>query len=94
MKSIGFIGAGNMGFALAKAAAARFPGITIHVIDTKQERVELFRRELPNVQAGVSPRELVAAAQLTVLAVKPQDFSGLLNELRGSPACWCRSPPG
>ena len=84
MKSIGFIGAGNMGFALAKAAAARFPGATIHVLDTKPERVELFRRELPNVQAGGSPQELAAAAQITVLAVKPQDFTALLGELRDS----------
>jgi pyrroline-5-carboxylate reductase len=54
MKSIGFIGAGNMGFALAKAAAARFPGITLQVVDVKPERVELFRRELPNVRSGGS----------------------------------------
>jgi pyrroline-5-carboxylate reductase len=85
MKSIGFIGAGNMGFALAKAAAARFPGVEIHVIDTKAERVELFRRELANVRAGSSAAGVAAAAQLTVLAVKPQDFAVLLAELAGSP---------
>jgi pyrroline-5-carboxylate reductase len=85
MKSIGFIGAGNMGFALAKAAAARFPGVEIQVIDTKAERVELFRRKLANVRAGATAAEVAAAAQLTVLAVKPQDFAVLLAELAGSP---------
>ncbi len=81
MKSIGFIGAGNMGFALAKAAAARFPGALIQVVDVKPERVELFRRELPNVRSGGSAAQVAAEAQLTVLAVKPQDFTGVLAEL-------------
>jgi pyrroline-5-carboxylate reductase len=82
MKSIGFIGAGNMGHALAKAAAARFPGLALHVLDTKPERVELFRREFPDVRAAGDPAAVVSAAELTVLAVKPQDFAGVLGELR------------
>jgi pyrroline-5-carboxylate reductase len=81
MRSIGFIGAGNMGFALAKAAAARFPGLEIQVVDPKAERVELFRRELANVRSGGSSAQLAAEAQLTVLAVKPQDFPAVLGEL-------------
>jgi pyrroline-5-carboxylate reductase len=83
MKSIGFIGGGNMGFALAKAASARFPSAEIHVIDKKPERVELFRRELPNVRPGATPAQVASAVELTVLAVKPQDFGGLLAELAG-----------
>jgi pyrroline-5-carboxylate reductase len=83
MKSIGFIGAGNMGFALAKAAAARFPAAEMQVIDTRPERVELLRRELPRVRVGGSPAQVAAASQLTVLAVKPQDFAVLLAELGG-----------
>jgi pyrroline-5-carboxylate reductase len=83
MKSIGFIGAGNMGFALAKAAAASFPSAEIHVIDPNVERLELFRRELPNVRAGSSPAQVAADAQLAVLAVKPQDFAVVLDELGG-----------
>jgi pyrroline-5-carboxylate reductase len=81
MRSIGFIGAGNMGFALAKAAAVRFPGLEIQVVDPKAERVELFRRELANVRSGGSSAQLAAEAQLTVLAVKPQDFPAVLGEL-------------
>ena len=83
MKSIGFIGAGNMGFALAKAAAARFPGVTLHVVDVKPERVELFRREFSDLRVAGSPAQATEAAELTVLAVKPQDFAVLLEELRG-----------
>jgi pyrroline-5-carboxylate reductase len=82
MKSIGFIGAGNMGHALARAAAARFPGLAIHVLDTKPERMELFRREFPDVRVASGPAAVVSAAELTVLAVKPQDFAGVLGELR------------
>jgi pyrroline-5-carboxylate reductase len=86
MKSIGFIGAGNMGFALAKAAVARFPGAVIYVVDTKAERVELFRREFPRARAGSGPAQMADAVELTVLAVKPQDFAALMGELRGSGA--------
>jgi pyrroline-5-carboxylate reductase len=82
MKSIGFIGAGNMGYALAKAAAVRFPRVILHVIDTKPERVVIFRREFPDVRVGGVPAEVAAAAELTVLAVKPQDYAGVMGELR------------
>ncbi len=81
MKSIGFIGGGNMGFALAKAAAARFPDVELQVIDLRAERVELFRRELPGARAGRSAARVAADSQLAVLAVKPQDFAALLGEL-------------
>jgi pyrroline-5-carboxylate reductase len=86
MESIGFIGAGNMGFALAKAASARIPGAAVHVIDKRPERVELFLRELPGAQAGSSAAQVAAAAELTVLAVKPQDFAAVMGDLRGSGA--------
>jgi pyrroline-5-carboxylate reductase len=81
MKSIGFIGAGNMGYALAKAAAVRFPRVLLHVIDTKPERVDLFRREFSGVRVGSVPAEVAAAAELTVLAVKPQDYATVMGEL-------------
>jgi len=86
MESIGFIGAGNMGFALAKAAAARVPGAVIHVIDVSPQRMEHFLRELPSARAGGSAAQVAAAAQLTVLAVKPKDFQAVMGELRDCPA--------
>jgi ornithine cyclodeaminase/alanine dehydrogenase-like protein (mu-crystallin family) len=38
VSSVGFIGAGNIGFAMARAVASRFPGLAIHVYDPRSER--------------------------------------------------------
>jgi pyrroline-5-carboxylate reductase len=86
MRSVGFIGAGNMGFALAKGLARRFPGIAIHVADRNQERVELFRRELAGVHLHPNAAGVAESADTVFLAVKPQDYAGLLPELRGTAA--------
>ena len=86
MESIGFIGAGNMGFALAKGLARRFPGMSIHVADRNPQRIELFRRELGRVQAHATASGVAEAAGTVFLAVKSQDYAGLLAELGGTDA--------
>ena len=84
MKSIGFIGAGNMGYALAKAVAHRFPEVEIHVYDTKPERIELFRKELCKAHPCGSTAEVAKAAEAVFLAVKPQDYSTVLPQIRAT----------
>jgi pyrroline-5-carboxylate reductase len=86
MESVGFIGAGNMGFALAKGLARRFPDIIIHVTDRKPERIEFFRRELGHVHVHATASGVAEAAGTVFLAAKPQDYAGLLPELRGTDA--------
>lgn len=56
LTSVGFIGGGNMGFALARAVFARFPELTIHVCDPKPQRTALFRRELPRTEVNAGTR--------------------------------------
>lgn len=94
MRSVGFIGAGNMGFALAKGLARRFPGIIIHVADRNPERIELFRRELAGVRAHTNAAGVAEAAEAVFLAVKPQDYAGLLPGLRGTAALVLSIAPG
>ena len=79
VKEIGFIGGGNMGFALAKSISGRFPSARIHVCDPRSERVEMFERELTRVQAAAEPSALAAAAEVVFVAVKPQDIQGVLE---------------
>jgi pyrroline-5-carboxylate reductase len=82
LKDIGFVGGGNMGFALAKAISGRFPEATIHVCDLRRERVELFQRELPRVQAASDPPAVAEAAEVFFVAVKPQDIRTVLEAIR------------
>ncbi len=82
MKGIGFIGGGNMGFALAKAISSRFPETAIHVCDLRRERVELFERELIRVRALAGASAVAEAAEVMFVAVKPQDIQTVLEEIR------------
>jgi pyrroline-5-carboxylate reductase len=82
MESIGFIGAGNMGFALAKGIIRTFPDTVVHVADPKPERIELFRRELNRVRVHPEARGVADSVDTVFLVVKPQDYSAVLPELR------------
>jgi pyrroline-5-carboxylate reductase len=82
VNSIGFIGGGNMGFALAKAISGRFPEAVIHLCDVRSERVELFEQELSGVQACDDPPAVAEAAEAIFIAVKPQDIQAVLEAIR------------
>lgn len=82
VKKVGFIGGGNMGFALAKAISARFADIQIFVCDLRKERIALFEQELPGVQVGADPGKVAEAAEVVFLAVKPQDIQTVLEAIR------------
>jgi pyrroline-5-carboxylate reductase len=79
LKGIGFIGGGNMGFALARAISARFPQAAIHVCDLRADRVALFERELPRVRSAADSSGLTEAAEVIFIAVKPQDIQPVLE---------------
>jgi pyrroline-5-carboxylate reductase len=84
VKNVGFIGGGNMGFALAKAISARYPEATIHVCDVRKERVGLFERELPRVRAAADPGEMIETVKVVFIAVKPQDIQPVLESIRNT----------
>jgi len=81
MKSVGFVGGGNMGLALGQAIARRFPDAQLYVCDTRPERIEAFRARLPGALAASLPSEVAAKAEVVFLAVKPQDMAGVLAEM-------------
>jgi pyrroline-5-carboxylate reductase len=92
VKKVGFIGGGNMGFALAKAISAQFSDTQIFVFDPRKERIALFERELPRVRAGSGPEEVVEAAEVIFVAVKPQDIQPVLEAIRDTDRS-CPTPP-
>ena len=81
VRSIGFVGGGNMGFALAKTINERFPGVNINVFDINGDRLALFEQELPDVRTVNGPRELAEASEVLFLSVKPQDIQPVLEAI-------------
>jgi pyrroline-5-carboxylate reductase len=79
--SVGFIGAGNMAFALAAAIRRREPQTELHAFDIRPERIALFRERIPGLRPEEGNRRVVERSGVTFLAVKPQDIGGVLAEI-------------
>ncbi len=76
----GFLGCGNMGGALAAAAAKQVGGDHILTADHNPEKLERLRRVWGTVP--VSAAELAARSPMLFLGVKPQGLQKTAEELR------------
>ena len=82
-KTIGFIGAGNMGKAIIKgilSVGQATPG-EIFVYDSYQPSLEGIQREL-GVSITTSENEVVQKASIIILAVKPNAIDEVLNKIK------------
>ena len=78
-QSIGFIGTGHMGSALARAAARGAAGAPVYLANRSPEKAEWLAAQLG---ARLSDNSAVARqCQLIFLGVKPQLMAGVLGEL-------------
>lgn len=78
-QSIGFIGTGHMGSALARAAAKGAAGAPVYLSNRSPEKAEKLAVEL---NAKLSDNRTVAQqCQIIFLAVKPQMMAGVLEDL-------------
>lgn len=84
MITVGFIGAGNMGFAIMKGAAESplAANMKISAFDTDAEK--LARLAEFGITACASGREVLDTCKYVFLAVKPQMFDTVLDELAPS----------
>lgn len=78
--NIGFLGTGNMGGALATAAAAALGGDSLLLCDTNTEKAEALARELGG--AAVALPQLLERSDYIFLGVKPQVLKTALQPLR------------
>ena len=81
-RSVGFVGAGNMGEALIKGllAAKLVPAETIHATDVRLERLKELNRQY-GIQVSSDNAELMRHADIVILAVKPQIMDAVLTEI-------------
>jgi len=75
-KRIGIIGFGNMGAAIAEQLKNDYQ---IFVFDKDKGKTE----NCSGILAVKDSAELLSQADIIILAVKPQDFDGILNEIKG-----------
>ncbi|HYS15755.1 MAG TPA: pyrroline-5-carboxylate reductase [Candidatus Binatia bacterium] len=81
-RSVGFLGAGNMGEALIKGLleANLVPAEAIHATDVRLERLKELDRQY-GIQVSSDNAELVRHADIVILAVKPQIMESVLKEI-------------
>jgi len=81
MANLGFIGAGNMGYAMLKGAANVFPKEDLTYTDVNKTRLEEIKKEtgISYVDGNIS---LVKSVKYIVLAIKPQFLDGVLDEIK------------
>jgi len=82
MYKIGFIGGGNMAFALAKAIKQAKLAKSLIISDKKKERLDFVRKEL-KVKVSSDNMDVISDADIIFLAVKPQIMDVVLDEIDG-----------
>jgi pyrroline-5-carboxylate reductase len=84
-KQVGFLGAGNMGEAIIRGLlqTGLVPAASIAAADARGDRLEQIAGQY-GIRAAASNRELVRAADLVILAVKPQTMASVLAEIAGA----------
>jgi pyrroline-5-carboxylate reductase len=81
-RTVGFLGAGNMGEALIKGllAAKLVPADAIFATDVRPERLKELDRQY-GIQVSSDNAELVRSADIVILAVKPQIMDAVATEI-------------
>ena len=78
--SIGFIGTGNMGSAIASAAARSGQAKEVLLADYDPAKAAALAQTLPGARPSTN-EEIARTCQLIVLGVKPQMMAGMLSPL-------------
>lgn len=83
MRTLGLIGAGNMGSAILRGMldANYIKPSQVVVCDTSRRRMEELSEEIPSATYCDSAIDLVAQCDMIILAVKPHFIQGVLDEV-------------
>jgi pyrroline-5-carboxylate reductase len=81
MKNIGIIGFGNMGEAFAAGLKSKFKDIRFGVVEKFAPRAKLARAQYGATDFTGKIKALLDFADLTIIAVKPQDAAAVLKDI-------------
>lgn len=81
MATLGFIGTGNMGYAMLKGASKVIKKEELLYTDVNISRLEQVKQDT-GISYVTSNKELVQSVKYIVLAVKPQFLDGVLEETK------------
>lgn len=81
MSKIGFIGVGNMGYAMLKGVVSHFNLEDIVITSHSKEKYERIAKEV-NVSCVDSNAELAKTAKYVILAVKPVIYNAVIEEIK------------
>ncbi len=76
-KTLGFIGAGNMGRALINGI--KNEKLIIHILDSDKKKLSEFKDE--NLYIADNLKELLEKSDIIFLSIKPQGMEGLLKDI-------------
>ena len=82
MLRIGFLGAGNMAYALAGAVSEKIGEVEIIPFDINEQRLQLFSDSFAATRIAASAQDLSDRADIIIIAVKPQVLENALKPLR------------
>ncbi|MDA3846510.1 MAG: pyrroline-5-carboxylate reductase [Vallitaleaceae bacterium] len=80
MKTIGFIGAGNMAYAMLAGARANMKQVELVYTDINKKRLE-FVKEATGIDYITTNAACYRLADIIVLSIKPQYYKAVLEEL-------------
>ncbi|MGF7058011.1 pyrroline-5-carboxylate reductase [Brassicibacter mesophilus] len=83
MYKIGFIGAGNMGYAMLQGLLKQIPKNDIIFNTLSEERKRKISEEF-NLQSGKNNIDIASKAKYIILAVKPQTYKIVMEEIAPS----------
>ncbi len=81
MMNIAFIGGGNMASAIVSGLLRRELRCNISVVEPSAEQRNVLRQRFPSIQLSSDSSDAVSAADLIVLAVKPQILQDVAAQL-------------
>lgn len=81
MKKIGFIGMGNMGYAILRGLLRVFNKEDLLLTDANRDRAAFVSQET-GVEAAKNNADCASNAKYIVLAVKPQFYEAVLSDIR------------
>lgn len=81
MGMFGFLGMGNMGYAMLSGACNRFTQKEFHYTDINSERLEYVKQET-GISYSMGNSTVVEQSKYIVLAIKPQYYDVVLQDIR------------